>query len=220
MMLALSRCASYCVFDDRTFILDLGTGRYYCVVGPANEAFLRVVAAERWLLGDEALLEGFVRIGVLVSATKPIRSSPAVITAACSSALDERGESGRWIPSAFLNQMTARASLKLFRLGKIVERIERRRPIVSHHNPAGSEELERSVARACQVVRRLTAAKDQCLTSSIAMLNVLASQRTFPNLVFGIKAAPFEAHCWVQSGTRVLNDTLENIGLYTPIRVV
>jgi hypothetical protein len=38
--------------------------------------------------------------------------------------------------------------------------------------------------------------------------------------VFGVREAPFTAHCWVQDGAVVLNDHLENVDLYTPIMTV
>ncbi|GAD58270.1 hypothetical protein MBEBAB_0520 [Brevundimonas abyssalis TAR-001] len=39
-------------------------------------------------------------------------------------------------------------------------------------------------------------------------------------MVFGIKLVPFGAHCWVQAGETVLNDTVDNVSEYTPIMVV
>jgi Transglutaminase-like superfamily len=38
--------------------------------------------------------------------------------------------------------------------------------------------------------------------------------------VFGVNADPFEAHCWVQAGSVVLNDTLGRVSSFTPIMSV
>jgi hypothetical protein len=35
--------------------------------------------------------------------------------------------------------------------------------------------------------------------------------------VFGVQARPFAAHCWVQKGEVVFNDTVEHVSGYTPI---
>jgi len=56
-----------------------------------------------------------------------------------------------------------------------------------------------------------------CLFDSLALLEFLAGRRLFPNLVFGVVADPFQAHCWVQKGSVILNDDLERIRRYKPI---
>jgi hypothetical protein len=42
----------------------------------------------------------------------------------------------------------------------------------------------------------------------------------YPDWVFGVNADPFEAHCWVQAGNVVLNDTVAWVSGFTPIMVV
>lgn len=56
-----------------------------------------------------------------------------------------------------------------------------------------------------------------CLFDSLALLEFLASYRSFPRIVFGVVADPFHAHCWLQEGNVVLNDDLERVGKYRPI---
>ena len=57
----------------------------------------------------------------------------------------------------------------------------------------------------------------RCLPHSLA-LNAFLQRRECPSqLVFGVRTHPFEAHCWVQSGAVVLNDTLSHVRWYTPI---
>jgi hypothetical protein len=56
-----------------------------------------------------------------------------------------------------------------------------------------------------------------CLFDSLALFEFLADYDCFPHLVFGVVADPFEAHCWLQAGTVVLNDGLERAGRYKPI---
>ncbi|MGH8195877.1 MAG: lasso peptide biosynthesis B2 protein [Woeseiaceae bacterium] len=56
-----------------------------------------------------------------------------------------------------------------------------------------------------------------CLYDSLALLQFLAAYRLFPQWVFGVKAEPFGAHCWVQEGDCVLNDAVEFVREYTPI---
>jgi hypothetical protein len=37
--------------------------------------------------------------------------------------------------------------------------------------------------------------------------------------VMGVSGRPFAAHCWVQVGDRVVNDTLDHVILFTPILI-
>jgi hypothetical protein len=59
-----------------------------------------------------------------------------------------------------------------------------------------------------------------CLFDSLALLEFLAGYDCLPHLVFGVVADPFEAHCWLQAGSVVLNDDLERTGQYKPIFTV
>lgn len=56
-----------------------------------------------------------------------------------------------------------------------------------------------------------------CLFDSLALLHFLAGFRLFPDWVFGVSADPFEAHCSVQLGDVVLNDTVERVSALIPI---
>lgn len=56
-----------------------------------------------------------------------------------------------------------------------------------------------------------------CLFDSLALLEFAANYRLFPRIVFGVIADPFQAHCWLQEGSMVLNDDLERISRYKPI---
>ena len=59
-----------------------------------------------------------------------------------------------------------------------------------------------------------------CLFDSLALLEFLAYYNIYPQWVFGVRAQPFNAHCWLQEGDYVLNDTHEYIRGFTPIMTV
>lgn len=62
--------------------------------------------------------------------------------------------------------------------------------------------------------------REECLRDSFAVLEFLAGYGIFPEWVFGARARPFVAHCWVQYEGVVFNDTAEHAGGYTPIMVI
>jgi hypothetical protein len=62
--------------------------------------------------------------------------------------------------------------------------------------------------------------REECLRDSLAVLEFLAAYGIFPDWVFGVRARPFAAHCWVQYQGTAFNDTAEHAGSFTPIMVV
>jgi hypothetical protein len=59
-----------------------------------------------------------------------------------------------------------------------------------------------------------------CLFDSLALVHFLARFAVFPEWMFGVNADPFEAHCWVQGGNVLLNDTVARVAGFTPIMSV
>jgi hypothetical protein len=62
--------------------------------------------------------------------------------------------------------------------------------------------------------------KDNCLFDSLALINFLAGYGIYPTWVFGVKVRPFCAHCWVQDGNFIYNESLQNAHHFTPIMTV
>lgn len=56
-----------------------------------------------------------------------------------------------------------------------------------------------------------------CLYDSLALTLFLLRNGARTRWVFGVREDPFAAHCWVQSGTVVVNDYLDRVRIYTPI---
>ena len=88
--------------------------------------------------------------------------------------------------------------------------------------PVGSGEFAQlsELARRFLSARRLIPVKGNCLTDSLTLLRLLGPARHAAMLVFGVKLHPFGAHCWVQSNDVVLNDRLDNVAAFSPVRVI
>jgi hypothetical protein len=63
-------------------------------------------------------------------------------------------------------------------------------------------------------------AHNACLLDSLTLTHFLARYGVFPTWVFGVKTDPFYAHCWVQQGDFVFNDSPDFIKRFSPILVV
>jgi hypothetical protein len=56
-----------------------------------------------------------------------------------------------------------------------------------------------------------------CLFSSLALLHFLANHGLYPEWIFGVQPDPLLAHCWIQSGSTVLIDSIDIVNSYRPI---
>jgi hypothetical protein len=60
----------------------------------------------------------------------------------------------------------------------------------------------------------------ECLQRAFLLRRLLARRGIAVDWVFGVRTWPFGAHCWIQAGDRVVGDTLDRVGRYTPILTV
>ncbi len=63
-------------------------------------------------------------------------------------------------------------------------------------------------------------AQNQCLYDALVLLEFLSRYDIYPDWVFGVAMGPFSAHCWVQKGETVFNDSVAHTAFHTPIMVV
>ncbi|WDS34746.1 lasso peptide biosynthesis B2 protein [Pseudoxanthomonas sp.] len=68
--------------------------------------------------------------------------------------------------------------------------------------------------------RRYVPIEPRCLLDSLSLLHFLSRRGLPASIIFGVTLEPFSAHCWVQSGDALLNETLGTANAHTPIRVV
>lgn len=62
--------------------------------------------------------------------------------------------------------------------------------------------------------------RDACLFDAITLAEFLSRYQLPVAWVFGVKTAPFAAHCWIQMGDLVLNDIPDTVRRYTPIMAI
>jgi hypothetical protein len=137
---------------------------------------------------------------------------------------DPTAESARIGVRAVLNfvfaSVFAKLALRFWRFERLIRRVAARRA-------AQSVDGALDVMRARQLVDIfgrlrvfLFSHREECLHDSLALLEFLARYQVLPRWVFGVRARPFVAHCWVQCEDIVFNDTAEHVTSYTPIMVV
>lgn len=112
----------------------------------------------------------------------------------------------------------AHLSLSRDPIARSVSRVARRRRASSTN--VWSYDYAAALVSSFEALRIFFPRRYLCLFDSLALLNFLSQFDVYPNWVFGVRAEPFAAHCWVQWEDIVLNDTVENVCCYNAIMIV
>jgi hypothetical protein len=112
-------------------------------------------------------------------------------------------------------------SLRWRSIESVVARVRERKARHAAASSAADHDAARALVGAFVHLRPLLfGAQDACLFDSLAIVELLARREIFPTWVFGVQTAPFAAHCWVQDGPIVFNDTPERVRRFTPILAI
>jgi hypothetical protein len=231
---ALASHVFACLDGDQVVLLDLKQDRYFSFDSAKSRGLHAIVAGWPVQPGEETaevaasarIAESLLERGLLVRPECPTGSpSPALPKAKNELLPDDYLES----PSRRLGHLgafvaaTAIATLMLRvrSLERAVHRVRRRKARRQPQSVTFDAERTRELMTVFADLRPfLFSSRDQCLFESLVLIEFLALYGVFPSWVFGVRARPFAAHCWVQQESVVLNDTLEHLGRYTPIMAV
>lgn len=122
-----------------------------------------------------------------------------------------------WIARCLMACTKADWRLRTNPFSRTLTTIERRRSRAECSAATYDTAYVSTLVMAFKALRPLYPRPYLCLFDSLALLEFLAEYHFFPHIVFGVVADPFEAHCWVQEGTTIINDDLERVGKYKPI---
>jgi hypothetical protein len=213
---------SYCMIDGHPIFLDIDEDRYFRLDGPLEDAFRAYVNAG---VGHGPCMDALVDRAILVPGSLPDHRSNRISLPARSS-IELAAGSGPVGIAAILQVFAIvwrmRSQLGVRALKEVLHdlaryRDERRLPAA----PSESHEARTLEAASLFTRARLYVPFDTCcLLDSLALTKYLAGQGVPANIVFGVTDAPFSAHCWVQVGDLVLNDTVGNTMAYMPIRKI
>jgi hypothetical protein len=114
----------------------------------------------------------------------------------------------------------ARWSLKHRPIKEVVQAARLRKSRASGASALDIAMIRELVTAFVHVRPLLYSARNACLLDSVTLTLFLARYGVFPTWVFGVDTDPFYAHCWVQQGDYVFNDTPDFIKGFSPILVV
>ena len=148
----------------------------------------------------------------------PVRAEPA--SGEVCSAGPEAARSGSWMKFVAA-ALTAKFLLRCCSFERVIRRVKVRKSSGrAAREPLDLERVRVLLATFSHHRVFLFASKDECLYDSLALLEFLARHELYPDWIFGVQTRPFAAHCWVQQGGLVFNDTAEHVSGFTPIMVV
>lgn len=219
---------SCCDVDGHLIFLDIAQDRYFKLTGTLEKAMRRFQAHEDVA---PALMGSLATAQILVETSDPAAHA---ITAniqlpTCSAIEQPVATSGRRLSAAIVVEVMAtvwwvRHQLKTRALKTILETAcAYRDSKTGAHEVAASTDPEDNLLRANEKfarARRYVPIEPICLLDSLSLLRFLSRRGLSANIVFGVTPEPFAAHCWVQAGEMVLNETLTDANAHTPIRKV
>jgi hypothetical protein len=220
MPLQLRDDVHWCDSGGRAVFLDTLADRYFCLPQSANEAFLRLAAA-RPLPGDTARLGCLVETKILVETDPPSSiPQPALIDTPTHDLIEARlGRPSLSFLTMFVAEVRAGRALRSRPFREILaaarEQPRRRRP-----PPLKAARSIEKIASAAAALSFVTGGHDRCLVRALAVHAMCKHRGLKAELVFGVIAHPFSAHCWVQAGSAVVVGGYEHARLYTPVLVI
>ena len=114
--------------------------------------------------------------------------------------------------------MRARADLALRPMDAIISSAQARKARVPPERCAADPARERALVKTFVHLRPLFyTVRRACLLDSLTLVNFLAGYGVYPEWVFGVRTAPFDAHCWVQRAEVLFNDLPDRTHQYSPI---
>lgn len=213
---------SFCRVDAQLVFLDVANDRYFRLPAAMEHALTSHLESGT---APSADVSGLVFRGILVEADAPAMpalSIPRAMHSAMETPALRRTLRCRDLLDVLCLVAFARFQLKFGSLKAAIEGFRARSRSATPAQPIHGSDTELQLLDAAarfRAARLFVPIEMRCLLDSIAMIRFLHRRGLHAHIVFGVALDPFSAHCWVQAGDLVLNDTVGNVDAHTPILV-
>jgi hypothetical protein len=218
---------SCCDVDGHMIFLDVAQDRYFKLTGPLEKAMRRFQAQEDVA---SSLLENLAAARILVEAPDmETRAAAAPIQLPTRSAAEQPAIAGRRFNLAIACEVMAivwstgrrlRTRPLKTNLDEVRAYRDRKTGAFGAVAPGALEDSLLQANWQFARARRYVPIEPICLLDSLSLLRFLSRRGLSAHIVFGVTPEPFSAHCWVQAGDMVLNETLSDAHAHTPIRMI
>lgn len=235
--LFLARHAFVCQADNHFVFLDLRKDKYSCLGRDQSRAMQDLLTERDGVIdyidkstaagpGETRIVQGLVDQGLLVHDKKSGKTAVPEKAEAPSDTLQLseclRPAACRALEISHFVAAVVSASMRL-RWGSMegtVRGVERRKLACTNRSAVAGDRRMAELVAVFRALRPYYPREYLCLFDSLALVKFLAQYGICPQWVFGVKLEPFSAHCWVQEGGLVLNDTVDRVRQYTAIMVI
>jgi Transglutaminase-like superfamily len=235
---ALAEHVFVCLNGEHMVLLDLKEDRYWALEASKTAGLAPLIGG--WPVADVdagatqspispetiAVIDVLQGRGLLVDTVPPGKDATPVnaeapLTELVSEADPSPGPVVKSWMTFVLASLIAKFVLRTWPFERVIGRVRRRKKAPDSQAAAPDLQHVRKLVEAFARYRVfLFSSKDECLFDSLALIEFLARHGVHPDWVFGVQTRPFAAHCWVQYGGTVFNDTVEHVSGFTPIMVV
>jgi hypothetical protein len=220
---ALRNDLSFCRVDDHLIFLDIRNDRYFRLPSNLERPFVAYANGN-----EDTDVGDLVKRNILVEAPGSQGRVTAVnIECPVRSALEQSCQAKLHLGSlvdVFITVCSIRRQLRTrplrISLDSVVAFRSSKQPRPGSISDQAVEQLLLEASGEFRFARAYTPVETRCLLDSLAMVKFLARRKLHASIVFGVTSDPFSAHCWVQAGDLVLNDTVGHANAHTPIRVI
>lgn len=223
-----------CQTQDCVVFLDARHDKYFGIGGDDAQGLRAALAAsaspDTPIAGQHSMpsqladvLESLVTHGLLTvqpASGRPFRSAELRL-GSCAVGMGTEYEYAPQLHHVFwalITSICARLDLRFRGVAGTMERLSAAKQ--EPRTPASSvsaNELRRIVSIFRIIRPFLYEKKDQCLLHGLTLHKFLCRYGFNPTWVIGVRTAPFIAHCWVQHGESVLDDSPEQTLEFTPL---
>lgn len=206
----------FCEVGSERVFLDLRRDKYIALRGEDRAAFDRLRVGEP---NDSDAMTRLVATGLLSRCEGPHALDPASTDIPCRD-LAAAGSGTFSLPMAVgaaFALRRARRGMGPDRIGRTIEAARARRSAMQ--KDCAGETAER-LAASYAANRWVNPIPQRCLIDALALDHILLSRGIRTTFVFGVRLAPFRAHCWLQTASTILTGTAAEARSYTPILVV
>lgn len=212
-----------CFAANRTIFLDMKRGTYFGL-DPEKTQLLHQ-ALDNSSLAEQAappVAAELISLGLLTTSRKASRIFLPPATSAPEISLLPLIDVRPRVSAAHVTRFFATCSTVALRLR--LRPLERNLAHLAQCKSRCTARVDSTLDRARDLTRTFLhlrpfayAARDRCLLDSLTLAEFLASYGVRATCIFGVRANPFEAHCWLQIGSHVVNETPEMAQRYAPI---
>lgn len=209
---------SFCECNRTYIFLDAAADKYFGMVGSTATVFRSFVSGNAL---SAAEIETLHAAGITAPASEPVITMEMRLPLPLNqheAALTGALTLGRTI-SAVMAIRQARRRIRKRRIADIFAELRTQRDAIDDRRCQPMPHVA-SILRAFEHTRLWIASADQCLPRTYALVRSLARCNYPAVFVIGVRSDPFQAHCWAQHGTDVLNDSPEEVAKFTPILAI